>query len=53
MPLKRLNEDWDIEDPNAEIPHAGDQRTGEHELDSAFQKGSQPEALHIENAPKA
>ncbi|CZR66508.1 uncharacterized protein PAC_16409 [Phialocephala subalpina] len=52
MPLKRLNEDWDIEDPNAEIPHAGDQRTGGHELDSGFQKGSQPEALHIENAPK-
>lgn len=52
MPLKRLNEDWDIEDSNAEVPHAGDQRA-EHELGSEIRKGSQSEAVHIENVSQA
>lgn len=53
MPLKSLNEEWDIEDPNVEIPHGGDRRVDEeHELGSELQKGSQSEAVHVEDSSK-
>ena len=59
MPSKRFNEDWDIEDPNAEIPHIPNHMAQSEELaeqgefDLGLKRGSQSEAVHIENATKA
>jgi hypothetical protein len=59
MPSKRFNENWDIEDPNAEIPHLPGHMIQSEELaeqgkfDLGLKRGSQSEAVHIENTPKA
>ncbi|KAE8446019.1 hypothetical protein EG329_012658 [Mollisiaceae sp. DMI_Dod_QoI] len=54
MPLKRLNEDWDIENPNEEIPHVSEHRgDDEHEMGFDVGKGSPTEAVHVENTSKS
>ena len=60
MPSNSLNQNWDIEDPNAEIPHLPENAVHEEELkDSArkptYGKGSEAasgEAVHVENSSK-
>lgn len=60
MPSKSLNQNWDIEDPNAEIPHLPENAIREGELKDIARKttygaGSEPasiEAVHINNSFK-
>jgi hypothetical protein len=60
MPSNSLNQNWDIEDPNAEIPHLPENMIHEEELKGSARKttygeGSEAasgEAVHVENSSK-
>jgi hypothetical protein len=60
MPSKSLNQNWDIQDPNAEIPHLPENAVGQEEMKDIARKttygaGSAPdssEAVHIEDSSK-
>jgi hypothetical protein len=52
MPLKSFNKDWDLEDPNAEIPHLPDRRATDEDQEMGSKHGSNSEAVHVENMSK-
>ena len=55
MPSKSFNKNWDVEDPNAEIPHLSRNRaeTDELEMGTNSKLGSESQPVtHVEHAPK-
>ena len=60
MPSKSLNQNWDIQDPNAEIPHLAENVVHEEELKDRARRtaagndseATSSEAVHIENPSK-